>query len=214
MPIITGSGPELRYSSFDSEIGRIFYIWLKKSRNLSVLSGNINITGDNYNTSGKEENNGIFAVFLSNSGNSFSEYMKKLRLKYPDITFSDNKSEEIESSILDYLKGKKREINLEYQFLTGSIFEKKIWEAASLVAYGSVASYMEIAEIAGYDRAWRAAGTALGKNPLMLIIPCHRIIKSSGHAGFFGGGEKVKEFLLDLESSCLLLRQGKKPCGK
>jgi len=214
MPIMAGSGLELRYSSFDSVIGRTFYIWLKKRRNLSVVSGDINVPGDNPNTQGKVENNGICAVFLSNSENSFSEYMKKLRLKFPDITFSDNKSEEIESSILDYLKGKKRGIDLEYQFLTGSIFEKKIWEAASLVAYGSVASYMEIAERAGYDRAWRAAGTALSKNPLMLIIPCHRIIKSSGHAGFFGGGEKVKEFLLDLESSCLLLRQGKKPCGK
>jgi O-6-methylguanine DNA methyltransferase len=67
------------------------------------------------------------------------------------------------------------------------------------IPYGKVASYKELAESAGYPNAWRAAGTAISKNPVMIVVPCHRIIKSDGSIGLYGGGEKVKEFLLDLE---------------
>ena len=60
-------------------------------------------------------------------------------------------------------------------------------------------SYKELAQKAGYPNAFRAAGTALGNNPLMLVVPCHRVIRSNGEIGYFGGGEEVKLMLLDLE---------------
>src|SRR4030066_346911 len=53
--------------------------------------------------------------------------------------------------------------------------------------------------LSGYERAWRAAGSALSKNPVMLVIPCHRVIKSDGRIGRFAGGPELKEFLVNLE---------------
>ena len=108
-------------------------------------------------------------------------------------------SPEIEKELAGYLSGKTREINLKPGYLYGTDFEKKIWETARKIPYGDVASYKELAEKAGYPNAFRAAGTALGNNPLMLVVPCHRVIRSNGEIGYFGGGEEVKLMLLDLE---------------
>ena len=176
-------------SFFNSPIGKIFYVWL--------IEDNINNSSDNEN---------LKVVFLSNSQETFFKYKEKLKTEYPGSVFLDKKSKKIETELSDYLNCRKKEINLGYLFLTGSAFEKKIWETSAAIPYSQVASYKEIAERSGNPGAWRAAGTALGNNPLMLIIPCHRVIKSSGDIGFFGGGEKVKEYLLNLESADFFLK--------
>ncbi|GAG73838.1 unnamed protein product, partial [marine sediment metagenome] len=67
------------------------------------------------------------------------------------------------------------------------------------IPYGKTVSYRKLASLAGYRKAWRAAGSALKKNPVILIVPCHRVIRSDGNPGEFGGGKKVKKFLLSLE---------------
>lgn len=116
--------------------------------------------------------------------------------------YIQKKSEIIEKSILNFLNGKSKKIEINYFFLTGSDFEKKIWASTCRIPYGKTASYKEVARLSGYPKAWRAAGTALGKNPLMLVVPCHRVIKASGDIGLFGGGTDVKKFLLRLEGFC------------
>ena len=99
------------------------------------------------------------------------------------------------------MDGRSKDISIKVEFLAGTKFERKIWDKTSDIRYGRVTSYKKITELAGYPCAWRAAGTALSKNPIMLIVPCHRVVKSNGSLGKFTGGEKIKRFLLNLGKS-------------
>lgn len=81
----------------------------------------------------------------------------------------------------------------------GTEFQKKVWEALVEVPYGQTASYKDIACKIGNDKASRAVGMANNKNPIPIIIPCHRIIGSSGELTGYAGGLDVKQYLLNLE---------------
>ncbi len=164
----------LSKASFESRIGKLYYIWLPAPELTEI-------------------------VFLSTSKRSFKEYQKVLCEKYPGLLIRDKGSDEIEDLVTGYIGGSKKKLDLKTRFMTGTDFEKRIWKATQQIPYGKVASYREIAEKAGHPGAWRAAGTALNHNPVMLVVPCHRVIKSSGQIGFFGGGEDLKSFLLELE---------------
>ena len=79
-------------------------------------------------------------------------------------------------------------------------FQGAVWQAARLIPYGETRSYLWIAKRIGKPEAARAVGQALGKNPLLIIVPCHRVIASDGGLGGFGGGLEMKRRLLKLES--------------
>jgi methylated-DNA-[protein]-cysteine S-methyltransferase len=89
------------------------------------------------------------------------------------------------------------EITLDWQ-LTGG-FRRQVLAATAQIPYGQTASYTDIATRAGSPRAVRAAGTALATNPLPIIIPCHRVLKSSGQLGSYRGGPQAKAQLVELE---------------
>lgn len=80
-------------------------------------------------------------------------------------------------------------------------FQRKVWEITRIIPYGETRSYTWVAEQIGQPRAMRAVGQALGKNPLPIIIPCHRVIASNGELGGFGGGVEMKRRLLSLEGA-------------
>jgi len=80
-------------------------------------------------------------------------------------------------------------------------FQHTVWEITRLIPYGETRSYTWVAEQIGKPKALRAVGQALGKNPLSIIIPCHRVIASDGKLGGFGGGVGMKRYLLSLEAS-------------
>ena len=80
-------------------------------------------------------------------------------------------------------------------------FQRQVWEITRLIPYGETRSYAWVAEQIGQPRAVRAVGQALGKNPLPIIIPCHRVITSNGKLGGFGGGLEMKKRLLSLEAA-------------
>jgi len=80
-------------------------------------------------------------------------------------------------------------------------FQCKVWEATRLIPYGETRSYGWVAEQIKKPQAVRAVGQALGKNPLSIIIPCHRVITSDGKLGGFTGGLRMKRLLLGLETS-------------
>lgn len=84
---------------------------------------------------------------------------------------------------------------------SGTPFQQVIWKSCQTVKYGQTCSYGKLALLAGYPRAARAVGTALGANPILLAVPCHRIVRSNGQPGqfSFGNGSVAKQFLLDLE---------------
>jgi len=81
----------------------------------------------------------------------------------------------------------------------GTAFQLKVWQALRAIPYGQLASYKSIAEAVGNPKAVRAVGAANGKNPIPIIIPCHRVIGSDGSLTGFGGGLEIKQRLIDLE---------------
>ena len=84
--------------------------------------------------------------------------------------------------------------------LVGTDFQKKVWAALVTIPYGETRSYTQIAEQIGAPRAVRAVGAANGRNPIPIVVPCHRVIGASGSLVGFGGGLEWKGLLLDLEA--------------
>lgn len=83
---------------------------------------------------------------------------------------------------------------------SGTEFQKRVWQALREIPYGETASYGEIAEKAGCPKGARAVGMACNRNPILIVIPCHRVIGANGSLTGFGGGLDVKERLLGLEN--------------
>lgn len=106
---------------------------------------------------------------------------------------------ETEKQIKEYLAGERKQFDIPRK-LDGTPFQLKVWHALETLPYGKTASYEEIAAAIGQPTAQRAVGNAVGSNPLLLIVPCHRIIKKSGEAGNFGAGRELKKHLLHLET--------------
>ena len=80
-------------------------------------------------------------------------------------------------------------------------FQREVWEITRLIPYGETRSYAWVAEQTKRPKAMRAVGQALSKNPLPIIIPCHRVVASDGKLGGFSGGVEMKRYLLSLETS-------------
>ncbi len=83
----------------------------------------------------------------------------------------------------------------------GTDFNRKVWEQVSRIPYGKTRTYGEIARTIENPGAFRAVGTANGRNPIPIVIPCHRVVAAGGKLGGFGGGLPLKRKLLDLECS-------------
>ena len=85
----------------------------------------------------------------------------------------------------------------------GTEFQQQVWKALCDIPYGGTRSYMQIAEAIGNPKAVRAVGMANNRNPLLIVIPCHRVIGANGKLVGYGAGIEKKEFLLKLEKSLL-----------
>lgn len=102
--------------------------------------------------------------------------------------------------LTEYLKGERKEFSLPLA-PEGTEFQKKIWQELCRIPYGETRTYGEIARQAGNPKACRAVGGANNRNPIMIFIPCHRVIGADGSLTGYGGGLEVKEYLLKLEKS-------------
>ena len=98
-----------------------------------------------------------------------------------------------------YFEGKLTEFDLPLDWQLSRDFRRRALRAIDRIPYGKTRSYTEIARSAGNERAVRAAGTACGSNPIPIVVPCHRVLRSSGALGGYGGGLPMKEALLKLE---------------
>lgn len=107
---------------------------------------------------------------------------------------------ETQKQIEQYLKGQRKAFDLPVD-VTGTDFQKRVWLELSKIPYGKTFSYRDIARKIKNDRAVRAVGTANGRNPLSLIVPCHRVIAADGTLGGYAGGLEIKEKLLRLEQN-------------
>lgn len=106
---------------------------------------------------------------------------------------------QVKQQLADYFKGELKEFTVKLA-PHGTPFQLKVLTALRQIPYGQTSSYSELARAIGHPKAARAVGAANGRNPLPIIIPCHRVIGSSGDLVGFGGGLPVKRFLLNLES--------------
>ncbi|MDY3874243.1 MAG: methylated-DNA--[protein]-cysteine S-methyltransferase [Megamonas funiformis] len=100
----------------------------------------------------------------------------------------------------EYFQGKRTIFSLPFK-LTGTPFQLAVWKELQNIPYGKTTSYKEIAQKINKPKAYRAVGMANNKNPLPIIIPCHRVIGSNGKLIGYAGGLKLKNYLLELEKS-------------
>ena len=105
--------------------------------------------------------------------------------------------------ITEYFAGRRRNFTLDLG-LYGTIFQKAVWKRLLDLPYGATLSYGELAAETGHPRSVRATGTAVGMNPLSVIVPCHRVLPASGGIGNYGGGRDRKAQLLEIEGAVQL----------
>lgn len=108
--------------------------------------------------------------------------------------------QEAQKQLNEYFAGTRKKFELPIH-LQGTKFQQKVWKALLQIPYGETRSYGEIAASIGNPKASRAIGGANNKNPIMIIVPCHRVIGADGSLVGFGGGLPAKKYLLDLEKS-------------
>jgi methylated-DNA-[protein]-cysteine S-methyltransferase len=103
----------------------------------------------------------------------------------------------------EYFEGRRHEfdIPIDWSYLAG--FTRDVLRATAAIGFGEVSTYAGVAKAAGSPRAVRAAGNALGSNPMPVIVPCHRVLRTGGALGGYTGGIERKEFLLRLEGALL-----------
>ena len=102
----------------------------------------------------------------------------------------------------EYLKGERKGFDLPL-LIKGTTFQQQVWKALLEIPYGETRSYKQIAEAIGNPKAVRAVGMANNRNPLLIVVPCHRVIGANGKLVGYGAGIEMKEFLLRLEKSLL-----------
>jgi len=149
---------------------------------------------------------------------TFSSPLGILHITFNDqavtsILFTDEKTElslpdhplfaEVTRQLHAYFEGKLRDFNLPLQ-AEGTEFQKKVWNALQDIPYGQTVSYLDIATAIGNPKAVRAVGLANGKNPIAIVVPCHRVIGANGKLIGYGGGLWRKEWLLRHEGSILI----------
>jgi len=101
--------------------------------------------------------------------------------------------------LVQYFAGKRQEFDLPFAFMHGTEFQHKVWRAIAKIPFGKTCSYREIAESIKSPKSVRAVGTATGRNPISIVVPCHRVIGSDGSLTGYAGGLARKKSLLKLE---------------
>jgi methylated-DNA-[protein]-cysteine S-methyltransferase len=130
-----------------------------------------------------------------------AKLLQKIKKTFPEVIEKEQKiSGKIAIQIAEFYSGGKIKFNLSVLNLKKlSGFSAKVLKESCKIPYGNVATYSGLAAKTGSPRAARAVGTALANNPFPLIIPCHRVVRSDGTLGGFGGGLKMKKELLQRE---------------
>jgi methylated-DNA-[protein]-cysteine S-methyltransferase len=117
----------------------------------------------------------------------------------PRLLASAHKLDQPRREFDQYFEGRRREFELPLDWQLTRGFARRVLQATARVPYGSVSSYKGVASDAGSPRAFRAAGNALGTNPLPIVVPCHRVLHAGGGLGGYTGGVSRKQLLLRVE---------------
>ena len=132
---------------------------------------------------------------LKKAGSWFKKY-------FPDALVSEEENapaDKAGAQLKAYFEGRLKHFSISYE-LYGTEYQKKVWNALTGIPYGKRVSYGALARSCGIKSGFRAVGGAVGRNPIMILIPCHRVIRADGGLSGFGGGIDLKKALLRLES--------------
>jgi methylated-DNA-[protein]-cysteine S-methyltransferase len=117
----------------------------------------------------------------------------------PRVLEAAGELDEVRRELDLYFEGKLDSFDLPLDWRLSGGFRQRVLRAINRIPYGQTRSYTEMARKAGNERAVRAAGSACGSNPIPLVVPCHRVLRTGGALGGYGGGLPMKEALLQLE---------------
>ena len=154
---------------------------------------------------------GWMAIAFSESGlvgstlprPSREEAVSQILALWPQASPAVEAIRPVKERLLRYFHGERVEFNFPLDLRVGTSFQRKVWEEVRKIPWGQTRTYKEIAQKVGKPGAARAVGQALARNPLPIIIPCHRVIGASGNLVGFGGGIELKRKLLALEGVTL-----------
>jgi methylated-DNA-[protein]-cysteine S-methyltransferase len=119
----------------------------------------------------------------------------------PRVLESPARLDGVRRELTEYLEGSRRKFDLPLDWrLVRSDFSRRVLEATDRIPYGVTSTYRDVADAAGNVKAVRATGSALGSNPIPIVVPCHRVLRTGGDLGGYGGTLPRKVFLLDLEA--------------
>ena len=144
-----------------------------------------------------KSNNGLSHIIFEKK---IKEFESTIMRDFPDIKISNDfnsLSSEIKQ-LTEYFTGKRKNFNIQLDLKLPPFYQKVI-NVVTKIPYGKYLSYEQVATKAGNPGAARAAGTANARNTLPIIIPCHRVLAKHGKLGGYGGGIKIKKYLLKLE---------------
>ncbi len=132
------------------------------------------------------------------------KFVVELNKKFPKAQIEENnaKNQLALQQLKDYFSGKRNDFSVPLK-LAGTEFQKKVWNELLKIPYGQTITYGEIAKNIGNPKAVRAVGLANNRNPVAIIVPCHRVIGANGKLVGYGGGLDMKESLLKLEGALL-----------
>ena len=119
----------------------------------------------------------------------------------PRILNAPQRLDDVARELEEYFGGSRRVFDLPLDFQLATGFRRAVLGKLPTIGYGQTASYAQVAAAAGHPRAFRAAGTACALNPLPVVVPCHRVVKSDGSPGRYRGGPAAKQLLLNLEAA-------------
>lgn len=138
-------------------------------------------------------------IVICDNGNSITNISLNHKINWSNIRYYETELiKEAFIQIEEFISGKRREFIIPIE-LEGTDFQKKVWRELIKIPYGSTKSYKDIATSIENEKGFRAVGNANGKNPILFIVPCHRVINSDGSLGGFSAGLEVKKKLLDME---------------
>lgn len=128
-------------------------------------------------------------------------FVSDIDLPMDEINNENEKSiiSKCKNQLEEYFNGERKNFELEIKFIKGTNFQKCVWSELCKINYGETISYKEVAERIGKPNAYRAVGGANNKNPIAIIVPCHRVIGKNGAMVGYADGIDKKEFLLKLE---------------
>jgi methylated-DNA-[protein]-cysteine S-methyltransferase len=141
---------------------------------------------------------GICRVALALSGEP--EFLKTLRILHPSPEKRGDKLAGVEKEFHLYFRGMLKQFSCKLDLTGGTCFQQQVWRKLMTIPFGKTKSYKWLARSVNRPKAFRAAGNANGRNPVPVIVPCHRVIRQNGDLGGFTGGTHLKQFLLDLEA--------------